>query len=121
MSNSTNSTSSRRCITIEQFKAELQAQGVPREHLAVKCVQCGTVQSRQDFIDAGVHRTMQEAQKHWGFSCIGRFVSNTGCDWTLGGLFQIHQLEIDFGDGSNPMPIFEPSTPEEAQAHSENR
>lgn len=111
-----------RSITFEQFKAELSAQGVPREHFAVVCPSCKTVQSRQDFVDAGIHPTIEEAQKHWSFSCIGRFAgSNMGCDWTLGGLFRIHVLELDLGDGEKPLPAFEVATPEQSQAHAARR
>jgi hypothetical protein len=28
------------------------------------------------------------------FACEGRHVAGVGCDWTLGGLFQIHSLEV---------------------------
>lgn len=105
-----------RRITFEEFKAELEAQGVPREHYAVVCVSCGTVQSRQDFVDAGVHPTIEEAQRHWGFSCIGRWHPMRGCDWTLGGLFRIHKLEVKGTDGEF-FPCFVPATPEQAQAH----
>lgn len=113
--------SSRRLITIAEFKAELTAQDVPREHFAVVCVQCGTVQSRQDFVDAGVFPTVEEAQSQWGFSCIGRSVAGRGCDWTLGGLFHIHKLEVDPGGGEKPFPCFEPATAEQAQAHMRRR
>jgi len=107
-----------RTITIEEFKNELIAQGVTREHFAVVCVQCGTVQSRQDFVNAKVHPNIEEAQRHWGFSCIGRWVEGTGCDWSLGGLFRIHKLELINGDESDPFPCFEPATPQQAQKHS---
>jgi len=106
-----------RKLTFDQFKTELQAQGVPPEHFAVVCVHCGEVQSRQDFVDAGIHPTIEEAQRHWGFSCIGRWDVGRGCDWTLGGLFTLHTLELDLGDGKKPLPCFEPATPEQAQAN----
>lgn len=28
------------------------------------------------------------------FACEGRHIASVGCDWTLGGLFQIHSLEV---------------------------
>jgi hypothetical protein len=28
------------------------------------------------------------------FNCEGRYTAGVGCDWTLGGLFQIHTLEV---------------------------
>ena len=39
-----------------------------------------------------------------------------GCDWTLGGMFQLHKLEVVTEDGEH-YPRFEPCTPEEAQSH----
>jgi hypothetical protein len=31
----------------------------------------------------------------WVFmSCEGRYTKGVGCDWTLGGLFRIHTLEV---------------------------
>lgn len=112
----------RRTITLAQFKTELQAQDVPREHFAVKCVQCGTIQTRQDFVDAEIHPTIEESHRHWGFSCIGRWVKGVGCDWTLGGLFTIHTLEIiPEQEGEKPFPCFEPASREEAQAHFRKR
>ena len=39
-------------ITIAEFQAACSAQGVPREHIAVKCPVCGTVQSIADMRDA---------------------------------------------------------------------
>jgi len=75
-----------------------------------------------------------EVEPHLGFSCEGRF-SNAGpwpsdkrrgkivearrlvrgCDWTLGGLFRIHTLEVIDAEGK-PHPMFEVASPEEAKA-----
>lgn len=76
---------------------EFQAQEVSRIHLAVKCPICKTVQSMHSLLRAGVEA--ERVENVFGFSCIGRFkgIDNTpgvGCDWTLGGLFQLHELEI---------------------------
>ena len=57
------------------------------------CPQCKTVQSGADFLEL-TKLTIEEIPKYVGFSCIGRFTKKKGCDWTLGGLFQIHELEI---------------------------
>ena len=40
------------------------------------------------------------------FSCIGRWVNNIGCDWTLGGLFLIHTLEVQ-NEAGEYCPVFE--------------
>lgn len=55
----------------------------------------------------------EEASQYIGFSCIGRFNNKrTGCDWTLGGLFRIHELEVITDDGERHMH-FLPMTPKE--------
>jgi len=74
---------------------------------------------------------MADVQKYFGFSCVGRFTGagnppkpedkgkeQKGCNWTLGGLFQMHDLEVVTPDGKKH-PCFEPATPEQAKAHKE--
>ena len=68
------------------------------------CPRCGTVQSGEDFQAAG--KEIDFILKVLGFSCIGRYVEGVGCDWTLGGLFQIHTLEVILPNGKH-QPIFE--------------
>lgn len=115
-----------RRIKVAQFHEELKAQGVSgREHLALKCPVCGTVQSGASLIRAGAGTTMDEVERFLGFSCVGRFTDagphrkdtppGRGCDWTLGGLFKVHELEVEMPDGT-VHPSFEPATPDEAQA-----
>jgi len=124
-------------ITIEELHARFKAQGVSaREHLAFKCVICGTVQSMASLIAAGC--AADKAESLVGFSCEGRLTgagawpSNKkkdaksvarrkvrGCDWTLGGLFRLHRIEVTgkvTGTDGKPQPIFDLATPEEAQA-----
>jgi hypothetical protein len=68
--------------------------------------------------------TMVDVEKYLGFSCVGRFTgqgapgkadAGCGCNWTLGGLFQMHKMEVVMDDGKS-CPIFELATPEQAQA-----
>lgn len=110
-------------ISLDEFRARLKAQGVRgRMHFAFKCPICATVQSLTSFACAGAKA--DEAEKYIGFSCIGR-VTGAGaprkepdgnpCNWTLGGLLQIHNLVVLDEDGK-PHPHFEIATPEEAQA-----
>lgn len=61
------------------------------------CPRCKTAQSAEDLVNAGVSK--DDVEKYIGFSCIGRFDEAKGCNWTLGGLFQLHELEIETGDG----------------------
>lgn len=62
------------------------------------CPKCKTVQSVRDFeaCDIGIHLT----RRMLTYSCIGRETDKMGCDWTLGGLLQIHELEVIFEDGT---------------------
>jgi hypothetical protein len=72
------------------------------------CPMCGTVQSVQQYYDAGLDE--EHVQRVVGFSCIGRFTGQRdegiaaksrgetwrmGCNWTLGGLFKVHKLEVE--------------------------
>lgn len=112
-----------RRVTTAEFHAELKAQGVPREHAAVKCFMCDTVQSLTSFIRAGVDP--ERAEGRIAFSCVGRVRAalpphkakgrNEGCDWSLGGLFSFSDFIVVTEDG-NELPAFPPSTADEARA-----
>ena len=119
-----------RRITLTEWRSLLKGQGVPRVHLAFKCPICKTIQSGQDFIDAGAGKTFEEVDTQLGFSCVGRHrksgpfqkgdAPGKGCDWTLGGLFQFHLLEV-IDDEGRIQRSFEVAKPEEAQAHMAGR
>lgn len=121
-------------MTHEEFIAALKAQGVPNGmHAAFKCPMCGTIQSAADLMMAIDKRcsvppgstTFEDVRRYIGYSCVGRFTgqkftreckgAGRGCDWTLGGLFKLHTLEV-YKDGE-AHPHFELATPEEAVAH----
>lgn len=119
-----------RTQTLDEFLAELKAQGVAKVDLAFKCPACGTIQSARDLIEAGAGADFDAVEGYLGFSCIGRFTHlrppprplpddyNGGCNWTLGGLFPIHKLEVVTADGKHHKR-FEPATPDEAQRHAQ--
>ncbi len=133
-----------RRITIEEFHAELKNQNVnSREDIAFRCPMCRTVQSARDLIAAGAGKTFDDVERYLAFSCVGRFTGagphkraprhsngkrsqkttkispdRSGCNWTLGGLFQIHELEVTDENGKFH-PRFEVATPEEARKHQE--
>ena len=116
MSTSSENHASREQISMKEFLSRLQVQGGPPEHYAYKCVRCGHVQSAASlarYIPAG------DAINAAYFSCEGCFTKVGGCDWTLGGLLQIHKLEVlaedDVVDMLRTVPVFEPASPEEAQ------
>lgn len=94
-------------MTLAEFKETLEAQGVSREQYKFICPHCKTIQCAQDLIDAGAGKTFDEVKKYLAFSCVGRFTKDKGCNWTLGGLFQIHELEVITPDGEHH-PWFEP-------------
>ena len=120
-------------ITVEEFRSRLKAQGVSaNRHMALKCPVCGTVQSMASLVRAGA--TPEQAEQRIGFGCEGRLTNAgpwpsekdksvkakarrkvRGCDWSLGGLFRIHELEVVTEDGEKH-PRFVVATPEEAKA-----
>lgn len=118
-------------IDVTEFHRRMKAQGVSsREHIAFKCPICSTVQSMASLIRAG--DSQDAAEKHIGFSCEGRVSGSgewpskkdnsakakarrlvRGCNWTLGGLFQLHNLTVTTPSGDQPS--FELATPDEAK------
>jgi hypothetical protein len=111
----------RRSISLAEFQAELKAQGVDRLDLAFKCPLCKTIQSMRSFIRGG--SPAEAAEKSIGFSCLGR-ITGAGsprkepdgepCNWSLGGLLRLHDLEVIDDDGK-AHPHFTPATAAEAQ------
>ena len=110
-------------ITQDEFLAEAKARfGSNTRDWKFVCPACGTVQSVQQLLDAVLASggTKDDVHGYIGFSCIGRFTGqgdagiaahhrgekwDKGCNWTLGGLFRIHTLEVLL-DGK-PRPTFE--------------
>jgi hypothetical protein len=113
-------------VSLREFQDQVRAQGMKREYVAVICPACNTVQTAQDLINAGAGISYEDVEKYLGFSCVGRFTGagspnkNSGkpCNWTLGGLFQIHEMVVVTEDGEEH-PFFELATPEQAKSHFE--
>ena len=116
-----------RKISVEEFHSEIKAQGAAaKEDITFRCPVCGTLQSARDLIAAGAGEAFDDVEKFLAFSCVGRWTGagphrkdappGKGCDWTLGGLFQLHKLEVVTDDGE-AHPRFEPAPPKEAAAH----
>ncbi len=112
-------------MTIADFRAACKAQAPSPDQVVVKCPMCGTLQSGQDLLAAGAGPDWASVGKYAGFSCVGRFTGAPSprkepdgqpCNWTLGGLFQMHEMEVITEDGKHH-PHFELATPEEASAH----
>jgi len=71
-----------------------------------RCVACGNVQSAE-LVDARNPELVGVNKSSWiYFACEGRHTAGVGCDWSLGGLFTIHRLEVIPPDGK-PAPAFE--------------
>lgn len=116
--------------TYAEFVDMIRAQGVSENTDAVfVCPACKTHQSAHDLIAAGAGADFDTVQGFLGFSCVGRFTGagsprrepdGKPCNWTLGGLFRIHALEVVTEDGTRH-PHFEPATPEQALAYHKAR
>lgn len=120
-----------RTMSVDEFHAACKAQGCGRTDLVVLiCPMCETPQTGAELVAAGAGADFDAVEKYFGFSCIGRWkerisawsalkharARKEGCDWTLGGLFALHTLEVITPDGQSH-PRFAPATPEQAQAH----
>lgn len=89
-------------MKIEDWKAEgARRFGKETKDWKFKCIQCGNVQSMRDF-----EGLVENPDEFVFFSCLGRVKKGIGCDWTLGGLFQIHKLEVIDSEG-RAHPTFE--------------
>lgn len=120
-----------RTITIAEFHNELRAQltAIGTKDLAAiafRCPACNTIQNGNDLMAAGAGGTFSEVEKFLGFSCVGRWTDagpptrdskpaagKHGCNWTLGGLLNINELDVIHDDGEK-CPRFELATAGEA-------
>lgn len=113
-------------IDHDEFVRRLKAQGIKgRDDLVTVCPMCDTAQSMADLKAAGAEKG-GDVDSFFGFSCIGRWLGSgpsqkkqpegvIGCDWTLGGLLRLHELEVFFEGSYHPR--FEVASPEVAQEH----
>lgn len=92
-----------RTLSLDEWRAEAVSRfGEDAKKWVFVCASCGEKQTLADFIAAGIESPETKAF----FSCIGRYVKGRGCDWTLGGLFQIHHTEV-INENGDPVPVFE--------------
>lgn len=115
-------------LSLKEFHAACKAQAPSADLIVFKCPMCGTLQTARDLIAAGAGPDLDAVERYLGFSCIGRFTGAPGprkepdgqpCNWTLGGLFRLHKLEVVTPDGEHH-PRFELATREEADDHRGN-
>ena len=86
-------------VKLEDFKRmAIERFGADNRKWKFVCPMCNTVQSAEDLVKAGAPDD-DDLNGYVGFSCIGRFDDKQGCNWTLGGLFRFHKLEIETEDG----------------------
>lgn len=76
------------------------------DHMAwrFKCPSCGHIQSKAELL-----KRHPDAKVPNGFvysSCEGRLGGKVGCDWTLGGLFQIHRVAVFEAESHSLLPVF---------------
>ncbi|PHR23884.1 MAG: hypothetical protein COA36_16405 [Desulfotalea sp.] len=79
-------------MTVEGFHEVVKEQNVSFEHYSFVCPQCGTVQSAENLINAGLCEIFDQVQKYLAFSCVGRFTGASSprkendsepCNWTF--------------------------------------
>lgn len=112
-------------LTLDEYRAACKAQAPSWDLVVMKCPMCGTPQTARDLVAAGAGADLDAVERYLGFSCIGRFTGAPSprkepdeqpCNWTLGGLFRTHKLEVVTPDGEHHAR-FELATREEADAH----
>jgi len=98
----------RRQVLLADYRAEgTKRFGEDRKKWLYVCPICKTVQGYGDFKRLPEEMSDDKIASYLAFSCIGRFTEGKkGCDWTLGGLFQIHTLEV-IDDEGRKHPRFE--------------
>lgn len=96
-------------ISIDQWLAVgEQLFGTNPENWKFKCTACGHSQSIAEVKERHPTLGSDEIKRWIHVSCEGRQWAcrgrkpEAGCDWTLGGLFRIHKLEVDTGEGLKP-------------------
>lgn len=100
-------------MTLDEFLDTATGNGsVPIEQALFECPGCKLHQSAQDLMDAGAGEDLDAVEKYLAFSCVGRWDESKGCDWTLGGLLTIHEVEVETGPDQY-RPCFKPVPPPE--------
>lgn len=114
-------------LTDFEFRLACVEQANSFAETVVVCPACKTLQMGQEFLDAGLSYDM--ARGMFGINCIGRYTGATSprkqpdgkpCDWTLGGLLQIHKLEVATPDGQTH-PHFQLASINDAHAFRASR
>ncbi len=95
-------------LKVSAFKALCKQHWPSIMDVEFVCPQCRTVQTGNDLVEVGAGSDAEEVNAYLGFSCLGRWDVERGCNWTLGGFFPTHKLElIADDDESKKRPCFE--------------
>ena len=90
-------------LTLDEWKKEgTEKYGEDIRNWKFVCPSCKETQTLKEFEENKV----KDARDKFYFSCIGRFVENRGCNWTLGGLFQIHKTVV-MSEDKKLIPVME--------------
>lgn len=112
-------------MTLDDFQAACKEQAPRQEEIVFVCPMCKRPQNALDLIEAGAGKDFDEVNKYLGFSCVGRWTGagsprkkpdGKPCNWTLGGLFRVHEFAVITTDGKSH-PLFRLVTKEEADAY----
>ena len=88
------------------FDKGKQLYGDDRDNWVFKCPICGNRQSVNSVLIKNPKLKAEDVRDWIYFNCEGRYTKRVGCDWTLGGLFQIHRVEV-MVDGKRRNRVFE--------------
>ena len=84
-------------ISFDEWKAEaIRLYGRDERNWRFKCPNCGHVQCGKEVRER--NPSLIGTISDWiTCNCEGRHTPGIGCNWTLGGLFQIHKVEVTIG------------------------
>lgn len=69
------------------------------------CVACGNIQSAESCLANNPRLDLQSTAGWMYFACEGRHTKSRGCNWSLGGLFHIHERVV-IDDEGDEIPVF---------------
>lgn len=87
------------------IKKAKELYGEDPDNWKFKCPICGHIQSIKSVLEHGPSLERQKVQDWIHYNCEGRINEGYGCDWTLGGFFHVHKVEVEFN--GKLVPVFE--------------
>lgn len=97
----------RKTMTYEDWhKRGTELYGANHDKWVFACPACGHEQSLEGVISRNPAIIRDEAARWIYFACEGRHNHAVGCNWTLGGLFHFHELEITMDGDPKGSPAF---------------